>query len=440
MMAVAVLAACSAPTAIEDPPGTDPPSDTHQPPDTDSPADADPPSDTDPPADADPLSDADPPADTDPPDADPPDTDPPGADPPDADPDPDPPSGSDPAFWTMGYHPWWLGSAWTEYELSTLNKVMFFDLSAGADGTIVSRNGWPGDWRQLKRAVQQAGGYVLPTVSVFDAAVFTSIFSSGDKADVLREELLNVIDEAAVDGLHIDFEIFERVPRSARQGFVSFMRELRAGMDARERRLFLTAFTLALNSHDVYDEAALSEYLDYFVVQGYDFHWIEGDRAGPISPLRGWGTQNWQTVLDRYLKLGIPRSQIVMSVPYYGFEWPTETDVPGSRTRGPGIFTTYAPLPASITSNPPPSAREQAARFGIRRDSQSGSPYYVFEDSTGWYQGWFEDAESLRAKYEFVTQEGLGGVAIWPLGYGDESLAHVLREIFPRTSTVAVER
>jgi spore germination protein YaaH len=58
----------------------------------------------------------------------------------------------------------------------------------------------------------------------------------------------------------------------------------------------------------------------------------------------------------------------------------------------------------------------------------SGVPWYAFESADGRIQGWFEDAESLRAKYEFVRSRGLGGIAIFPLAYGEEETwADVLR-------------
>jgi spore germination protein YaaH len=69
-----------------------------------------------------------------------------------------------------------------------------------------------------------------------------------------------------------------------------------------------------------------------------------------------------------------------------------------------------------------PRALEQAAEHGARRDPASGVPWYSYRDADGWWQGWFEDAESLRAKYDFVRSRGLGGIAIFPLAYGTEEV------------------
>jgi spore germination protein YaaH len=135
-------------------------------------------------------------------------------------------------------------------------------------------------------------------------------------------------------------------------------------------------------------------------------------------------------VLDRFLTLGVPARKIVMAVPLYGYQWPVTSDEPGASTRGVGVEIPLAPRADVVPEMP--RAFTEAARHGARRDPASGSPYYAFQDSTGWQQGWFEDAESLRAKYAFVREHGLGGVALFPLAYGDPSLWPDLGEAFSR--------
>ncbi|MEX0746559.1 MAG: glycosyl hydrolase family 18 protein [Rhodothermales bacterium] len=353
-------------------------------------------------------------------------------------PDPpiDKPDPTTPDYWVIGYHPHWLDDLWAGYDLSSVNQIIYFDIGVGADGRFTTRNGWPGDWSGLIQRVRSSGGGVLPTLSLFDSAAFESLFADSASATLLTE-IEQLLAEVDVDGLHIDFEIFEPVQPAARQGFVEFMRDLRAVLDKSEKKLYLSAFALAIDWSDAYDEAGIALHVDYLVVQGYDLHWAGDAQAGPVAGLEGWGNLNWRNVLQRYLNMGVPREKIVMGVPYYGYEWPTVSEEIGSATRGPGRFTTYAPVPLTFTANPPPAALEQAALHGLQRDPVSGSPYYVFQDSTGWNQGWFEDQESLRAKYEFVKSEGLAGVAIWTLGYGDESLNDVLKQAFPAAALAA---
>jgi len=330
-------------------------------------------------------------------------------------------------FWVVGYHPYWMNDSWKSYDYSALDQILFFDVSLDSDGTIKERNGWPDRWNDLRNEAGKKEISIVPTVSILDSDTFLRLFENPDHVITLRETLVSLVQETAPKGLHLDFEMYDPVTSYVRRAFTRFVRNLRSDLTAIRPDVMLTMFSLGFDENNVYDELVLSEYVDYFVVQGYDLHWINDSYAGPIAPLRGWDWKNWNSIVQRYGSLGIPKKKLVMGVPYYGYEWPTEDEHIGSKTRGPGIITTFAPLPLP---DAPVSALERVNKYGSRRDAESGSPYYVFNDSTGWYQGWYEDAESLSEKYEFVKQQRLGGIAIFPLGYGDETLAAALQEAF----------
>ena len=68
----------------------------------------------------------------------------------------------------------------------------------------------------------------------------------------------------------------------------------------------------------------------------------------------------------------------------------------------------------------------------MERDGESRSPWYRYQTAEGWRQGWYEDAESLREKYEFARVRGVGGIALFPLAYGDEEIWEGLRAAFAR--------
>lgn len=215
-----------------------------------------------------------------------------------------------------------------------------------------------------------------------------------------------------------------------RANFTAFVGGLRAEMDRLRDGLHLSVYVLAYDESNVFDEGALAAVADYLVVQGYDLHSRTEDRTGPVAALEGWGRRNWQAIVARLVDLDVPRSKIVMSVPYFGYEWPAESDAPGARTTGSGTTVAYADVDTVDATGGPPSALHRAREHGLRRDPASGSPYYAYEDTSGWRQGWFEDAVSLAEKYRFVREEGLRGVAIFPPAYGSEELAEALEQAF----------
>jgi spore germination protein YaaH len=332
-------------------------------------------------------------------------------------------------FFVAGYHAYWAGDAWTAYPWDALDELYFFETEAGADGGVADSRGWPDRWGPLVERARAEGVRVVLTVSLHDAAAFGELFAQPDRISRLVDEVVALLRATpSLGGVHLDFEVFEPVETRVRDGFTAFVAQLDRQMAEADPALSLSAFTLAFDDDDVYDERALSEIADYLIVQGYDFHSSAETRAGPVGALEGWDRLNWRTVLERFLGFGVPPRKIVMAVPLYGYQWPVTTDAPGADTRGVAVTI---PLAAPDDVLPElPRAFVQGERHGIRRDPVSGSPYYAFQDSTGWHQGWFEDAESLRAKYAFVRENGLGGVALFPLAYGSADLWPDLRAAF----------
>jgi spore germination protein YaaH len=332
-------------------------------------------------------------------------------------------------FFVAGYHAYWTGTSWDAYPWDVLDRLYFFEIEVGADGSLADSHGWPSEWRHLVARGREAGVSVVPTVSMHDADAFEQLFASAERVARLVEELTAMLkDMPHLDGIHLDFEVFRPVDLAVRDGFTAFVARLERALEALDPRLSLSVFAMAFDDDDVYNERALAELADYLVVQGYDFHHALDERAGPLGATRGWGRLNWTGVLERFLDLGVPLRKIVMAVPLYGYEWPVDGSEPGASTRGEAMILPVAPPPDVVPELPRASAR--AAEHGVRRDTESGVPYYVYQDSVGWRQGWFEDAESLRQKFDFVREHGLGGVALFPLAYGNRAIWEEVRAAF----------
>lgn len=325
-------------------------------------------------------------------------------------------------LFVAGYHPWWAGEADGAYPMDWLDQLFFFEVEAGANGELLDRRGWPGEWDRLRRRAAEAGVQVVPTLTMHQAGAFEAVFQDPEATGRLVEATLGLLrEDPAVRGVHLDIEIFEPVSVAARDGYTAFAAALSRRMEAMDPGLGLSIFLPAFDDADAYNERALAEVADYVVVQGYDFHHRGDATAGPVGALRGWGRLNWSAVADRLKGLGVPEERVLMAAPLYGYQWPTESDLPGAATRD-GARAMPLAAPPNVLPDAP-RARDQARIHGLRRDSESGSPWFAFQDSTGgWVQGWFDDERSLADKIRFVRERGLGGIAFFPLTYGDRAL------------------
>ena len=334
-------------------------------------------------------------------------------------------------YQVLGYHNAWMNDAWRFTPWQTYTGIIFHHLELESDGNFKSSNGWPLTWAELILESQTRRKPIIPSIALLDDAKFVSLFTNDLAQRRLLQNTLQTLQASNADALHLDFEVFSNVPYEAKANFTRYVQNVRAALNRMSPRKKLYIFSLAIDPADVFDEAALARYADYLVVQGFDLHWKTSDIAGPTAPPTGWGRRNWTYVLQRYRALGVSPAKIIMGVPLYGYEWPTESNALGSKTRGDGqsvMYALYAGRDRYSGTNI--AAKERGARFGVRRDPASQSPYYVYQDAQGWYQGWYEDATSLRAKFNFVKRNNLAGVAIFCIHFDNGELSWVLGEAF----------
>ncbi|MGE5616520.1 MAG: glycosyl hydrolase family 18 protein [Bacillota bacterium] len=331
-----------------------------------------------------------------------------------------PPSGQE--IWAYNAH--WMGEAWRVYDLRAFRRLLFFDLAAGADGAIESRNGWPERWEGLRRAAREARVPLDPVVSVIGNDTFAAIFRNPERRARLLQETTALARNA--EGVHLDVEILGNAGDAELRGFAAFLGELRNALEVPPRKM-LSAFVPG--GTNIYGPRELS-FLDVAVVQGYDVHWKDSPQSGPIALLNGASPAAWQPAADALARSGVSPRKMVFSTPLYGYEWPTDSDSPGAPTTGPGIITTFAPLPRSLSPELRVNALARAAAHGLRRDGASAAPWYAFRDRAGWRQGWYDDALSLKPRLDFVRAGNYRGVALFVLGYDGGTLLEAIEDAF----------
>ena len=106
-------------------------------------------------------------------------------------------------------------------------------------------------------------------------------------------------------------------------------------------------------------------------------------------------------------------------MPYYGRAWSTSTDALNASNISGAKF-------GSSTTVLYESARTLAITNGRRYDPVEGVAWTAYRRETctsaygcvtSWRQVYYEDAATLRAKYDLVNNYGLRGAGIWALGY-----------------------
>lgn len=170
------------------------------------------------------------------------------------------------------------------------------------------------------------------------------------------------------------------------------------------------SFDVAWGPRDVdgrsYDYVGLSKAADVLFVMGYDERsqvW-----SGPCVAGANAGLPQTETGVTQYLHLGIPRSKLLLGVPWYGRLYPCVSLVGNVCTikhvpfRGCNCSdAAAAEIPLENIPIPPE---------GPQWDAETSSEFF---NINGTHQMWYDDPRSLTLKYGYAAKEGLKGVGMW---------------------------
>ncbi len=360
----------------------------------------------------------------------------------------------------FGFLPYWeLGDPAATIDYATLSTIAYFSVPVDAGGNLVTANGdgstatgWAG-WTSPQltnviNAAHQQGVRVVLCLTLFgwttsEAAAQGAMLGSATARMNLAQQAVQAVVDRGADGINLDFE-----PIGAGHGadFTMLVRAIRAELDARLPGSQLTFdATAEVGNYPVADATAPGG-ADAVLVMGYDYRTAGSPIAGAVAPLNGPAYDIGDT-LAAYLGLTTP-GKVILGVPYYGRAWSTVSNAPNAQTQsgtkfGSSATATYA------------TAFDFAALHGRNYDviEESAWTAYTRENCTAtygcvtsWRELYYDDAQSLAAKYDLVNRLGLRGAGIWALGYDGThpELARVLIDKFvndtssPRAGIVAL--
>ena len=307
----------------------------------------------------------------------------------------------------FGYHTYWMGTAYENYNFNLLTRVSYFSYE------LNPKNGEPKTthfWNEtgLIRLAHSYDCKVDLCVTNFGQKNNKLFLTNPQAQQNLIANVIQAIKDRNGDGININFE---GIPKENTTDFSNFITELSKALRKENKRYKLTVTIPALDWRNAYDVASLKDNADYFFLMGYDFYGKYSTVAGPISLLfsgADWTTSNINNTVNNYIEQGAPPSSLILGLPYYGNEWITKDgSVPSEK-----IAFRKARSYSYINKN-------YANKYTAHYDSTSHSIYYIFRDGSDWVQCWSENEQTLAIKYDYINEKKLGGLGIWALGYDD---------------------
>lgn len=314
----------------------------------------------------------------------------------------------------FGYLPYWFRDRWNLLDYGLLSTIAYFSGEAAADGSIGDTHGWPrspGDPSanssvlSMIDTAHQNGVRVVLCITLFDGNAIHTLVSTPSYRNTFIEQTLSLVEAGNGDGININFE---GILSQSSAAVTQFMVEL---ADSFHSRMPGSQVSCAPTDYDTrsgdWDIAAIYPSVDLFFFQGYGYGWSGSSTTRPVGLLPNtsfWGSLNITTFID-FVLARIPPDKVVLGLPHYGRRWPAASPDPNTATQGTGVAFYYPDALGYINSH------------GRLWDALALNPWFRFQDSAlQWYQGWYDDPESMSHKYQFALNRDLAGVGMWALG------------------------
>ena len=331
----------------------------------------------------------------------------------------------------FGFLPYWeVGDSDTTLDWRTLSTVAYFSVGCRSSGNLdkytssgSATTGW-GGWTSSKmtsiiNAAHQNQTRVVLTISCFawsssNAATQAALLGSSTARATLAKAAAAAVRDRGADGINLDFE---PIVAGYADEYTSLVRLVRTELNKIAPGYQLTFDTTGSIGNQPIADATAPGGADAVFVMGYDYRTDGASYAGSISPLTGPKYDLTDTV-KAYLAKVSP-SKIILGVPYYGRAWSTSSDKLNASTLSGAKYG----YPSTPTYG---DAVGYAASYGRRYDSVEQTPWTAYRKQTctstygcvtAWRELYYDDAASLRLRYDLVNRSELRGAGIWALGY-----------------------
>jgi len=337
----------------------------------------------------------------------------------------------------IGFLPYWfvgkVDKDYTEY----LTTLSYFGFTITSNGSI-QKYDKPGEvepgWYALTSGklddilAQARQKNVTLSLTVFSGdqdAIMELVSDPTVHAATLIEEVAPIMQKYHFTDLNIDIESVFQASESARENFTVFIGEVRRLMD--EKRLG----TLSIDSSPtdliktrLIDIKGIAPYIHKIILMTYDYHYGGSIIAGAVAPNFGAGIDSEfdvQTGVEKAMEV-LPKEKIIMGVPLYGYRWETITESTRSATiSGSGVVVSNRTMEEFLVS---------CATCSATYDAVSNEQHVVYRDAdTGtFYQAYYPDIMTMKEKIRLANNYGLGGVALWALGYDGKDILLPLKD------------
>lgn len=277
-----------------------------------------------------------------------------------------------------------------------LSFLSIFSYGFSPDGELIP----PDDESLLLAARENQAAPILVLTPLdenekFSNKLISQVVNNPAARENLINNLLTVMGQKGYYGVDVDFEF---VLPTDKEGFISFISQLKGAMSGAGYKVFValapkTSGTQQGLLYEAHDYKRIGEIADYIFLMTYEWGYAYGPpmAVAPLNKVR--------EVYD-YAVQEIPPEKIIMGIPNYGYDW----TLPFLRGENRAV----------TLGNQEAVQMAMNLRAEILFDEIGQSPYFFYTDEEGSaHVVWFEDARSIDAKIRLAEEYGFIGFGYW---------------------------
>ncbi|BDH61246.1 hypothetical protein MTP04_13760 [Lysinibacillus sp. PLM2] len=231
----------------------------------------------------------------------------------------------------------------------------------------------------------------------------------------LSTQIADFIVKSNLDGVNVDIENVTEVDRAAYTDLVRLLREKLPSDKEVSVAVAANPNNWTKGWHGSYDYNGLAKYADYLMIMAYDESY-EGGPEGPVASYK-WVERSVQYALNQ----GVPSEKVVLGLPFYGRMWKVGDPLSSwgtgiSNVKVDELLNKYG---GTVTFDQ--VSKTPMATITVKQ----GDPTSTVAGKTlspGTYHIYYENNESIAAKFDLIHQYNLKGAGSWSLGQESASM------------------
>lgn len=230
----------------------------------------------------------------------------------------------------------------------------------------------------------------------FSSDIAHAIFTDMTAQDTLVQNILSLLRQKGYYGVNFNIEYVYPFDRESYNSFLRRMSE-----ELHSRGYYLSTAIAPKESDEqqgllytAHDYAAHGEYCDRVIIMTYEwgYTYSSPQAVSPVNRIR--------RVLD-YAVTKLPSGKILLGFSNYGYNW---------------VLPWKQGQAASVISNSAAANLADSTFSEIKFNETAQAPYFNYTDPAGVrHEVWFEDARSVRARLNLVSEYNLAGISYWTL-------------------------